>query len=117
MMISDYNVDTSATTEVGWLALLVPVLVDNSAWATKSITFGVPDTYIKPLGRSSVYHVDMLKVATLSLNQTCRECTFLSMVSVCFSLSFVLVMMGRRPLVPSGCRHLFLLMTKSLITT
>ena len=46
-MISDYNVDTSATTEVGWLALLVPVLVDNSVWAAKSITSGVPDTYIK----------------------------------------------------------------------
>ena len=44
IMISGYDGQTSATTEVGWLALLVPFLVNNSAWATKSrsVTSGVP---------------------------------------------------------------------------
>ncbi len=42
IMISGYDGQTSATTEVGWFALLVPVLVNNSAWATKSGTSGVP---------------------------------------------------------------------------
>jgi hypothetical protein len=48
------------------------------------------------LVRSSVYRVDMLKVAVMSLNQICRECTFLSTVSACFFLSFVSIMKGRR---------------------
>jgi hypothetical protein len=44
IMISGYDGQTSATTEVGWLALLVPFLVNNSAWATKSrsVTSGLP---------------------------------------------------------------------------
>ena len=46
-MISGSDGQTSATTEVGWLALLVPVLVNNSVWATKSVTSGVSDAYIE----------------------------------------------------------------------
>ena len=45
---------------------------------------------------------------------------FLSMVSVCSSLSSVWVMMGRRRMVPTGWFHahrLFLMMSTSLITT
>ena len=47
-MIAVYDGQTSATTEVDWFELLVPVLVNDSVWDTKSITSGVPDTYIKP---------------------------------------------------------------------
>ncbi len=47
IMISGSDGQTSATTEVGWLAFLVPVLVNNSVWATKSITSGVSDAYIE----------------------------------------------------------------------
>jgi hypothetical protein len=43
IMISDYDGQTSATTEAGWIALIVPVLVNDSVWTTKSITSGVPD--------------------------------------------------------------------------
>jgi hypothetical protein len=57
IMISGYDGQTSATTEVGWLALLVPVLVNDSVWATKSITSGVPDTYIKPDATRQIFSV------------------------------------------------------------
>ena len=57
IMISGYDGQTSATTEVGWLALLVPVLVNDSVWATRSITSGVPDTYIKPDATRQIFSV------------------------------------------------------------
>jgi hypothetical protein len=57
IMISGYDGQTSATTEVGWLALLVPVLVNDSVWVTKSITSGVPDTYIMPDSTRQIFSV------------------------------------------------------------
>jgi hypothetical protein len=56
-MISGYDGQTSATTEVGWLALLIPVLVNDSVWATKSITSGVPDMYIIPDATRQIFSV------------------------------------------------------------
>jgi len=56
-MIAGYDGETSATTEVGWLALLIPVLVNDSVWATKSITSGVPDMYIIPDATRQIFSV------------------------------------------------------------
>ena len=56
-MISGYDGQTSATTEVGWLALLVPVLVNDSVWATKSIASDVPDTHIKTDATRQIFRV------------------------------------------------------------
>jgi hypothetical protein len=59
---------------------------------------GVPDTYIKSDDTRQIFIVSCgyVQGVDIFLNRICREYTFLSMVSVCFSLSFVWIMMGRR---------------------
>lgn len=44
-MISGYNGQPSASTEVVSLVLFLPTLVNDSVWATKSVTSGVADAY------------------------------------------------------------------------
>jgi hypothetical protein len=68
IMISGYDGQTSATTEVGWLALLVPVLVNNSVWATKSVTFGVSDAYIESDANRQILSVPCLIVCATDYN-------------------------------------------------
>lgn len=49
MIIGGYKKgDISASTEVGWLALNVPVLINDDVWATKTLTSGRQDAYIQP---------------------------------------------------------------------
>ena len=49
MIIGGYKKgDISASTEVGWLALNVPVLINDGVWATKALTSGRQDAYIQP---------------------------------------------------------------------
>ncbi len=49
MNIGDYKKgDISSSTEVGCLALNVPVLINDGVWATKTLTSGRQDAYIQP---------------------------------------------------------------------
>jgi hypothetical protein len=51
MIIGGYKKgDISASTEVGWLALNVPVLINDGVWATKTLTSGRQDAYILSWG-------------------------------------------------------------------
>ena len=68
IMISGSDGQTSATTEVGWLALLVPVLVNNSVWATKSVTSGVSDAYIESDANRQILSVPCLIVCATDYN-------------------------------------------------
>jgi hypothetical protein len=68
IMISGSDGQTSATTEVGWLALLVPVLVNNSVWATKSVTSGVSDVYIESDANRQILSVPCLIVCATDYN-------------------------------------------------
>ena len=68
IMISGSDGQTSATTEVGWLAFLVPVLVNNSVWATKSVTSGVSDAYIESDANRQILSVPCLIVCATDYN-------------------------------------------------
>ena len=49
MIIGDYKKgDISVSTEVGWLALNVPVLINDDVWATKTLASVRQDAYIQP---------------------------------------------------------------------
>jgi hypothetical protein len=50
--------DTGSGVHLAWgIALLVSVLVNDSVWATKSMSSSVPDTYIKPDATRQIFSV------------------------------------------------------------
>jgi hypothetical protein len=53
---------------VGWLVLLMPALVNNSVWATKSVTSGVSDAYIESDAISQILSVSYLSVCAPDYN-------------------------------------------------
>ena len=67
-MIRGNNGQPSAWTEVGWIALLMPALVSNSVWATKSVTSGVSDAYIESGANWQILSVTCLSVCATVYN-------------------------------------------------
>ena len=48
VMISGFDGQLSSSTQVGWLSMVVPALLNNSVWGVKTLTSGVDDCYVKP---------------------------------------------------------------------
>jgi len=48
VMISGFDGQLSSSTQVGWLSMAVPALLNNSVWKVKTLTSGVDDCYVKP---------------------------------------------------------------------
>ena len=67
-MIRGNNGQPSAWTEVGWMALLMPALVSNSVWATKSVTSGVSDAYIESGANRQILSVTCLSACATDYN-------------------------------------------------
>ena len=67
-MIRGNNVQPSAWTEVGWMALLMPALVSNSVWATKSVTSGVSDAYIESIANRQILSGPCLSACATDYN-------------------------------------------------
>ena len=57
-----------AWTEVGWVAVLMPALVSNSVWATKSFTSGVSDAYIESGANRQILSVTCLSACATDYN-------------------------------------------------
>jgi hypothetical protein len=45
--ISGFDGQLSSSTQVGWLSMTVPVLLNNTVWKVKTLTSGVDDCYVK----------------------------------------------------------------------
>ena len=67
-MIRGYNGQPSASTELGFLVLLMSVLVNNSVWATKSVTSGVSDAYIESTVNGQILSVTCLSAFATDYN-------------------------------------------------
>ena len=48
VMISGFDGQISSSTQVGWLSMAVPALLNNSEWGVKTLKSGVDDCYVKP---------------------------------------------------------------------
>ena len=53
---------------MGWVAVLMPALVSNSVWATKSVTSGVSDAYIESGANRQILSVPCLIVCATDYN-------------------------------------------------
>ena len=53
---------------MGWVAVLMPALVSNSVWATKSFTSGVSDAYIESGANRQILSVTCLSACATDYN-------------------------------------------------
>ena len=53
---------------MGWVAVLMPALLSNSVWATKSFTSGVSDAYIESDANRQILSVTCLSAFTADYN-------------------------------------------------